>query len=82
MRMDVSSVLDRLELQERSISQLEQELAQLQSGESCHPPPEEAERLRVANEKLRYRINILKRATEKELEQASCQGDALSLPEM
>ena len=82
--MDVSSVLDRLELQERSISQLEQELAQLQSGEgeSCDPPSEEAERLRLANEKLRYRINILRRATEKELEQVSCQGDALSLPEM
>ena len=76
--MDETSLLDKLEQQERDISQLEQELADLQSGGPCHSS-EEADRLRQANDKLRYRINILRRATERELQ---CPGEASSRREI
>ena len=76
--MDETSLLDKVEQQERDISQLEQELADLQSGGPCHSS-EEADRLRQANDKLRYRINILRRATEREVE---CPGEASSRREI
>ena len=76
--MDETSLLDKVEQQERDISQLEQELADLQSGGPCHSS-EEADRLRQANDKLRYRINILRRATEREMQ---CPGEASSRREI
>ena len=76
--MDETSLLDKVEQQERDISQLEQELADLQSGGPCKFS-EEADRLRQANDKLRYRINILRRATEREMQ---CPGEASSRREI
>ena len=82
--MDVNTLSKTVEQQERDISDLEQELADLQSGGTCQSSSEEADRLRQANDKLKYRINILRRATERELERegVSSSGDESSALEI
>jgi len=55
------------ELQEKLVQDLEEELKNVLSGEnSTSNVPEELKKLMVDNEKLKYRINILKKATKKE----------------
>jgi len=68
--MDIEGLETIVTGQEEAITLLEQELHQLQSAQRAETESE-AEKLRLANEKLRYRINILKLATAEELSQAA-----------
>lgn len=67
--MDIVSLEAVISSQEEVITQLEQELHQLQSAQNTETE-KEAEKLRLANDKLRYRIHILEAATAEELSQA------------
>lgn len=67
--MDIVSLEAVISGQEEVITQLEQELHQLQSAQNTETE-KEAEKLRLANDKLRYRNHILEAATAEELSQA------------
>ena len=60
----------RAEKAEKEIENLKVEIKELQKGQvnndDCEKVPEELEKLRIENSKLKYRIGILKRATESE----------------
>ena len=58
---------DTVKKQEEIITQLEQEVVDLGQLEIFPIETSEEDKLRVANEKLKYRINILKVALDKEL---------------
>ena len=88
--MDIGGLETIITGQEVAISQLEQELHQLQSAQRAETGAgskeaekinrkifleSEVEKLRLANDKLRYRINILKLATAEELSQAAGEKD-------
>jgi len=64
--MDLSELEFLTEKQEQVISELEQELCDLLL-EKEKLAGSEVEKLQTANEKLRYRVNILKVATAREL---------------
>jgi len=58
-------VTSSLKIQEVELVKLQEEVDQLEH--LVLDPPEELIKARVENEKLKYQLNILKRAVEKEL---------------
>jgi len=66
----MEKVTSSLAIQEVELVKLQVEVDQLLAGNTEHlalDPPEELIKARVENEKLKYQLNILKRAVEKEL---------------
>jgi len=66
----MEKVTSSLAIQEVELVKLQEEVDQLVADIPEHlvlDPPEELIKARVENEKLKYQLNILKRAVEKEL---------------
>jgi len=68
----MEKVTSSLAIQEVELVKLQEEVDQLVADIPEHlvlDPPEELIKARVENEKLKYQLNILKRAVEKELDE-------------
>ena len=74
MEVSYEGLIEVVQRQEETIKQLEEEVKELCTGKKTTKDIEEEEKLKVANEKLKYRLNILKTAYEKEV---SIQGSEI-----